>query len=248
MLQRIRVNQVTERFSDIGKKYDLDPRDAKLLFIEALTEFYGTNNIMLFGEGIKVNERYRNIRYKDFEKIIKIYNGLCQDRSYYKLSNFVSTVLDKNDHIVYSKVLERGDYHYTLQPMLSKDTPLRYMTPIQIERTGIDIPEKITILPIEIYPSSKRYLKNSNKIAYNARLFSEKLASHHLEKLTKRMKEKFKVHVNLEVKGLKGDKLFIVNRAKDKNLNTAIVRHIVNYFKNFKVQVYLKVPPQKGAK
>jgi hypothetical protein len=247
MSLRIRVNQVVDRFSDVAKKYDLDPRDAKLLFIEALAEFYGTNNIILYGEGIKVNDRYRNIRYKDFEKIIKTYNLLCQDRSYYKISNFVSTVLFKNEHIIYSKVIERGDYHYVLQPMLSKDTPLRYIEPIKIERIGIDIPEKIAILPIEIYPSSKRHLKNSNKVAYNAMLFSRKLASHHLDKLTDRMKERFKVHVDLEVKGLKGNKLFIQNRAKEKNLSPDIIRHIVNYFRNFKVHACIKVPSQKRS-
>jgi hypothetical protein len=244
--RQVKVSQVTDKYEELGEKYSLDPRDIKLLFLQALSDFFKTDNIEIYGDGIIVDEKYRNIKYQDFGKIISNFNVLCNERSFLKIETYVESLLAREDYIIYAKVVERNDYKYVLQPMLSRNSTLRYVAPITIERQGEKIPENISILPIQIQSRSRKRNDN-NTLSYSAKLFSAGLAKVHLAMVLKKLEEKYRVVVALEVKTYMNGRVYIVNRGKNKKLSYKIVSYVVNYFKNFSVVACIKTKIDRSA-
>jgi hypothetical protein len=245
-MRQVKISQVTDKYEELGEKYSLDPRDIKLLFLQALSSFFKTDNIEIYSDGLIVDGTYRNIKYENFGKVISIFNILCNERSFQKIETYVESLLAKEDYIIYASVIERDDYKYVLQPMLSRKNKLVYIAPITIEREGEKIPDTISILPIQIQSSSRKRNEN-NTLFYTAKLFSSGLAKVHLSRVLKNLEEKYKVLVFLEVKTFKNGRVYIINRGENKKLSYKIISYVVNYFKNFNVIACIKTKIDRSA-
>ena len=162
------------------------------------------------------------------------------------MKSYLTVFFAERGRIVYAKVEERGDYHYTLRLMLSKETPLRYVAPIRIERNGEKFPESLQMVPVEVLPSM--FEIRNNMFWYKVHLFSKRLAKFHLNILQKKLFEKYHIMVRLEAGGYSSSGRFlqIKNRTGVK-LNPMIITYVANYFKTFGVTAAIKNGTKKGG-
>lgn len=189
----------------------------------------------------RYKKKYYNIRTEQFSKVLAYFNKECNRRGSKKIEAYVDAILAENNYIVYGKVIERSDYHYVIQPMLSKRQPIRYMAPIHIDRVdGARIPENIRLLPIEIIKNSKKRNNDTNLLHYKASFFSTKLAEVHLINQMNRLKDNYKVHTMLKVAHYDNGILTIKDCSDKKELHFKIIGYFLNYFKRFQVKAIIK--------
>lgn len=245
---RVRLNELDAYYKEISKKYGLDFKDVKLIFVEALICFFRTEDVFLFSEGVLVRGKYLNVKGKDFDKIIDIFNMLCIERTRVKLKHYLTIFFAERGRIVYARIEERSDYHYTVRLMHSKETPLRYVAPIKIERNGERFPENMKMVPVEVFPG--KYQMEKNLFRFEVQLFSKKLAGFHLKLLEKKLYERYSISVKLEIALYAASvKLLRIKNRTGIHLNGAIVTYIVNYFSTFGVKVDIRhVRSRKGVK
>jgi len=185
--------------------------------------------------------KYYNLRKDKFSKLLAYFNRECIRRGNKKIESYVDAILAENDYIIYGKIIERSDYHYVVQPMLSKNQPIRYIAPIRIERTdSARIPDEINILPIEIRRNTKQRDKDLNILNFKANFFSRKLAEVHLHMQIERLKKDYKIYTNLKVTHYDDGKLYIKDCSEKKELYFRIVGYFVDYFKRFGVKAIIK--------
>jgi hypothetical protein len=240
---RLRLNELTNNYAEIAKKYALEYRDVEMLFVEALIYFFGTEDVFIVSEGVEVKGKYRNIKFKDFKAIASLFNDLCVARAKVKVKIFLTVFFAERQRIVYAKVIDRSDYSYTLRLMISKDTPLRYVDDLVVEREGEKIPDWMQLLPVEVFPSTLYSESDEdNKFKCKVAFFNERLAEYHLNKLLAKLRDKFNIHLDIQIKMYyrKDRILHMKNVGQNKELDFSIVRQIKNYFNEFNVTIALK--------
>lgn len=194
----------------------------------------------------RYKKKYYNIRTEAFSKVLTYFNKECNRRGNKKIEAYVEAILAENNYVIYGKVVERSDYGYTLQPMLSKNQPVRYMAPIKIDRTdGARIPDGINLLPIEIKKNTKQRNEDTNLLHYKASFFSRKLAEVHLANQVQRLKDSYKVHTCLKVSHYRDGMLNIKDCSEKRELHFKIISYVVNYFKKFQVKAMIKTKIQR---
>lgn len=241
MSKRVDITSVTEQYGAIADKFLLEARDVEFIFYQTLCTFFDSSDVAIESEGVRINGKYRNIRHADFGKIISNFNIECNNRSFYKKESYVLSFFAANNNVVYGKIVDRDSYSYTFQPMLSKDSKLRYVAPIRIERDGEMIPGYISTLPIEIYPASIRRNEKKNLLSFNAKILTKRTADVHLKRVTKKLEKEFGVLAQVVFKNydFKKDTLYLKDVSKNRKLHYAIVKYYMKYFGMFGVKTVI---------
>lgn len=241
MSKRVDITSVTEQYGAIGKKFLLEARDVEFIFYQTLCTFFDASDVAIESEGVRINGKYRNIRFDDFGKIINNFNIECNNRSFYKKESYVLSFFATNNNVVYGKIVDRDSYSYTFQPMLSKGSELRYVSPIKIERDGEMIPEYISMLPIEIYPASIKRNEKKNLFGFSAKILTKRTAEVHLKRVSKKLEKEFSVLTQIVFKSHdhKKDVLYLKDVSKSRKLHYAIVKYYMKYFGMFGVKTVI---------
>jgi len=241
MSRRVDITGVTEQYGAIAKKFLLEARDVEFIFYQTLCAFFDASDVTIESEGVRINGKYRNIRFDDFGKIINNFNIECNNRSFYKKESYVLGFFAANNNVVYGKIVERDSYSYTFQPMLSKDSELRYVAPIRIERDGEKIPDYISMLPIEIYPASIRRNEKRNLFSFTAKILTKRTAEVHLVRISKKLEKEFGVLTQITFKSHDHRKgiLFLKDTSKNRKLHYAIIKYYMKYFGMFGVKTVI---------
>jgi len=235
MSKRVDITSVTEQYGAIAEKFLLEARDVEFIFYQILCTFFDSSDVAIESEGVRINGKYRNIRFNDFNRIINDFNIECNNRSYYKKEAYILSLLAANNNVLYGKIVDKDSYSYTFQPMLSKESELRYVSPIKIERNGEHIPDYISTLPIEIYPASIRRNAKKNLFGFSAKILTKRTLKVHLGRIEKRLKKDFNVVVQINVKNYdhKNGVLYLKDVSKTKKLHYAIIKYYMKYFTMF---------------
>jgi len=241
MGKKVDINSVTEQYASIAEKFILDARDVEFLFLKTLCDFFGTSDVAIESEGVRIDGKYRNIRFADFGKIINKLETECNNRSFSKKEAYILSFFAANRNVVFGKIVSSDSYSYTLKVMLSKDSMLRYTEPIRIERNGESIPDFISVIPIEILPLTIGRNPEKNIFNFKAKILTSKTIEVHLARITKNLEKNFKASVRIELKYYDRQRgiIYLKDVGDERVLHFAIVKYYMRYFGMFGVKTII---------
>jgi len=241
MGKKVDIKSVTEQYASIAEKFILDARDVEFLFLKTLCDFFSTSDVAIESEGVRIDGKYRNIRFADFGKIINKLEIECNNRSFFKKEAYILSFLAANGNVVFGKIVASDSYSYTFKVMLSKNSVLRYVEPIIVERNGESIPDFISIIPIEVLPLTIGKIPEKHTFSFKAKILTPKTIEAHLLRIVKNLEKNFKASVRIKLKYYNQQKgiIYLKDEGDEKMLHFAIIKYYMRYFGMFGVKTII---------
>jgi len=258
----LNISNIRAAYKEISDMYSMREMDVERIFLEAVGNYFKTDEYWFSGDGLFVQGRtnvqeetepkhrshlgYKSLRKREFKELYDLFISMVKRENLDKVQEYIEGVLHANDNILYCEKIahNKKDGVYVLQPLLSKEKTLESLVVIVKDKKsktgkGIEFPKFIKRIPIHISKvrRNKRSISLQHALKAEGLIMNKELAQYHLNILNKTFKKKYDVDLNLVTKATS-----LFNKIEyhaDFKLPLPVIHEVGNYFRSFNAEAYI---------